>query len=100
MDILDSQCGSANQLWRVSGSGLSFKDWLNREKAKGEVIPQKCLNDALTDEVKQSLLGNKVEVAQPIKKQSLFLGLNTNVLILSGLVIVGAIAYNIYRKKR
>ena len=100
MDILNSQCSSANQLWKVSGSGLSFKDWLNREKAKGEVIPQQCINDALTDEVKQSLLGNKVEVAQPIKKQSLFLGLNSNVLILSGLVIVGAIAYNIYRKKR
>ena len=25
---------SANQLWRESGTTLSFKDWLNREKKK------------------------------------------------------------------
>ena len=25
---------SANQLWRESGTTLSFKDWLNREKRK------------------------------------------------------------------
>ena len=32
---------SANQRYKESGSTLPFKDWLNREKAKGEIIFQK-----------------------------------------------------------
>lgn len=30
---------SANKLYQESGSSLSFKDWLEREKAKGMFIP-------------------------------------------------------------
>ena len=30
---------SANKLYQESGSSLSFKDWLEREKAKGNFIP-------------------------------------------------------------
>lgn len=30
---------SANKLYQESGSSLSFKEWLEREKAKGNFIP-------------------------------------------------------------
>jgi hypothetical protein len=30
---------SANKIYQESGSSLSFKDWLEREKAKGNFIP-------------------------------------------------------------
>jgi len=30
---------SANKLYKQSGSTLPFKDWLEREKAKGKFIP-------------------------------------------------------------
>jgi len=31
--------GSANKVYRESGSSLPFKDWLDREKNKGSFIP-------------------------------------------------------------
>lgn len=31
--------GSANKVYRESGSSLPFKDWLEREKNKGSFIP-------------------------------------------------------------
>lgn len=31
--------GSANKVYRESGSSLPFKDWLEREKNKGNFIP-------------------------------------------------------------
>lgn len=34
-----TQIKSANQLYRESGSSLPFKQWIEREKAKGIFIP-------------------------------------------------------------
>jgi hypothetical protein len=38
---------SANQLYRESGTNLSFKDWIEREKAKGINIPNIEANAAM-----------------------------------------------------
>jgi hypothetical protein len=35
---------SANQLYKESGTQLSFKDWIEREKAKGAQIPNVAAN--------------------------------------------------------
>jgi hypothetical protein len=36
---------SANQLFRESGTSLSFADWIEREKNKGVAITNKLLED-------------------------------------------------------
>ena len=38
---MDNFKKSANQLWKESNTTLSFKDWIDREKNKGEFIPNK-----------------------------------------------------------
>ena len=34
---------SANQLWKESGTSLSFANWLQREKDKGNFVPNKSV---------------------------------------------------------
>ena len=45
---------SANQLYKESGTTLSFKDWIEREKSKGVHIPNVEANTEML-----SLLGNE-----------------------------------------
>jgi len=87
---------SANQQYRLSGSSLSFADWLEREKAKGVVIPQAGITDIYENEVAES----EQELEAIPKDSKRVLGLNRNMLMLSGLVIVGAIAYKFYANKK
>ena len=87
---------SANQQYRLSGSSLSFADWLEREKAKGVVIPQAGITDIYENEVAES----EQELEAIPKDSKRVLGLNRNILMLSGLVIVGAIAYKFYANKK
>ena len=47
MRVIDKSFLSANQQYKLSGSTLPFKDWLNREKEIGEVIPKSGVSDVL-----------------------------------------------------
>ena len=49
MRVINKSFLSANQQYKLSGSTLPFKDWLNREKQKGEVIPKSGVSDVLED---------------------------------------------------
>jgi len=86
---------SANQQYKLSGSSLSFAEWLDREKAKGVVIPK----SGITDIYEKGILETQELKAIP-KDSKRVLGLNRNMLMLSGLVIVGAIAYKFYANKK
>jgi len=86
---------SANQQYKLSGSSLSFTEWIEREKAKGVVIPKEGVTDVFESEM--SKVEQEVEVEPKNSKR--VLGLNRNMLMLSGLVIVGAIAYKFYANK-
>lgn len=44
---------SANQRYRESGSSLPFKDWIEREKAKGVHIPNIEANEAMLNAIGQ-----------------------------------------------
>lgn len=84
----------ANQLYKQSGSTLKFTDWLNREKAKGVVIPQKEVNDNINKDLKEKL-------ENPVKEnKNKVIGLDKRILILSAVVILGAVAYNMYRNRK
>ena len=97
MRVIDKSFLSANQQYKLSGSVLPFKDWLNREKEKGEVIPKSGVSDVLED----ALSIDETYSLEPTKidKKSTVLGLSKPILMLSALVIVGAVAYKYYYKK-
>lgn len=89
---------NANQMYKQSGSTLSFKEWIEREKAKGVVIPQKGVTDKISDELQEKLNGNEVNFVNSEKDK--FLGLSKTVLIVSTLIVLGAVGYSIYKKRK
>jgi len=80
---------SANRLWKESGSNLPFKDWLEREKAKGEFIP----NIQAQEEFNNADGGDEPQVPQgnPLKGK-----LETGSIIGKNLLIIGALAVGVY----
>jgi|694.fasta_scaffold00522_12 hypothetical protein len=93
---------SANQLWKESGTTLSFKDWIQREKEKGMLIPNKLINDSIAliksrVGIRDSEISN-VSLEQGTSKT--VLGLNKLAIISSVLIIGGALAYNFYKKRK
>ena len=84
---------SANQRYKESGSGLPFKDWIEREKAKGIVLPKIGVTDVF-EETKAELDLNKDK-----RSDNKIVGLNKRILMLSTLIVVGAVAYKYLYKK-
>ena len=105
---------SPNRLWRESGSSLSFADWIQREKEKSNfMVNKKFLNftedvsnetnsDAtwLQDSLNQAKIDLGIEKPKDTKPDNTFIGLNKTVLMLSALIIVGAIFYKVYEKRK
>lgn len=86
---------TANQLYKESGSDLSFAEWIEQEKQKGVFIK----NDTLNKIVESVLQSDSKEPYNPNKSKDKFLGLSKPVLIISSLIIVSAIVYKIYTNK-
>ena len=104
---------SPNKLWRESGTSLSFADWIQREKDKGAFLTNKKFenfanSDGEIDDatwLEQVKAQNRIDLGidkidDPNKKDTTFLGLSKPVLIISGLIILGAIGYKIYQKRK
>jgi hypothetical protein len=108
---------SKNQLWRESGTTLTFKDWLERESMKGTIPPKEHLlnvtgvDDLDTTKLEDSLGVNNTDKFEKIlgisnnpneikPNKNIFLGLNKWILISSVILISGAIAYRVYTKKK
>lgn len=98
MRVINRSILSANQQYKLSGSTLPFKDWLNREKEKGEVIPKSGVTDVIQDAIETDMLGKKEK--EENNKSKTILGLSKPILMLSALVIVGAVAYKYYYKNK
>lgn len=111
---MESKTKSPNKLWRESGTSLSFADWIQREKDKGAFLLNKKFenfsnvqgvvdDNSWLEQVKSEsriALGiDKIESNEK-KKDNTFVGLNKNVLIFSGIIVLGAIAYKIYQKRK
>ena len=111
---METKTKSPNRLWRESGTSLSFADWIQREKDKGAFLANKKFEnfanvqgqfdgDSWIEKVKSQAridLGIDKPVVDPNKKDNTILGLNKNILVLSGLIIIGAIGYKIYQKRK
>jgi hypothetical protein len=98
---------TANQLYKESGSTLTFKDWLSREKTKwsnaiGQPIDTPFIgNKPLTDSIQKTLDSMRGEL--PVKTETsnkTVLGINKTVLLIGGLLIAGAVAYKIYTARK
>lgn len=98
MRVINKSFLSANQQYKLSGSTLPFKDWLNREKEKGEVIPKSGVTDVIQDAIETDMIGKKEK--EENNKSKTILGLSKPILMLSALVIVGAVAYKYYYKNK
>ncbi len=94
------QLKSANQLYRESGSSLPFKDWLAREKNKGTFMYanglQSKINEVIAANVQEQTQG---EEPKKLPDNKIF-GLNKYAVITLGLVVVAAIGYSIYKKRK
>ena len=93
---------SANQLWKESGTTLSFKDWIQREKEKGMLIPNKLVNDSIALIKSNVGIKDSDNSTVSLEKESskTILGLNKLAIISSILIIGGALAYNFYKKRK
>lgn len=97
---------SANQLWRESGTTLSFKDWIEREKEKGNFILNKKVQDTLAS-MKSNILtkfdeakNNDLGIGENPKRKSNFIGLSNAAIGLSIVIIIAGIGYSIYQKRK
>jgi len=109
---METKHKSPNKLWRESGTSLSFADWIQREKDKGAFLTNKKfenfanvdgeIDDAtwLEQVKKQNRIDLGIDKLDDKPKDNTFLGLNKAVLLLSGLIIIGAIGYKIYQKRK
>ena len=110
---METKQKSPNKIWRESGTSLSFADWIQREKDKGAFLTNKKfenfanvdgeIDDAtwLEEVKKQNRIDLGIDKPNDDKpKDNTFLGLNKTVLLLSGLIILGAIGYKIYQKRK
>lgn len=81
---------SANQLFKDSGTTLSFKDWIQREKSKGIHIPNVDANNEML-----SLLGDENTADEPKNKH-----LVRNILFVVGALTVGYLGYRLIKNKQ
>ena len=79
--------GSANKVYRESGSSLPFKDWLEREKNKGSFIPNA---QALKEFENFDGAENPSEITNEFAKDST---MNTIVIV----AVVGIVLFGIYK---
>ena len=88
---------SANKKWKESGTTLSFKDWIERENKKNESNGFFGFDSIITP--KKNLDGLDDQQA-PVSSANTTLGINNTVIIVSAVLIVGAIGVAIYKKLR
>lgn len=111
---METKQKSPNKLWGESGTSLSFADWIQREKDKGAFLVNKqfekfanvegVIDDAtwLENVKNQSRIDLGIDkiVGEKDLKDNTFIGLNKTLLLISGLIVLGAIGYKIYQKRK
>ena len=91
---------SANKRWKESGSTLNFKEWIERENIKNNsemILPFE--DDAVNYDVQEveAPVENFVGLVKEEDKSKVF-GLDKNILIFSGVLILGSLGYLAYKK--
>jgi len=87
---------SMNKLWKESGTTLTFKEWLERENNKKVETKENFLPFNAEDVIDKKLEIKTTNTNIPNKKK--VLGLDTNIVIFSGVLIAASIGYYVYTK--
>jgi hypothetical protein len=109
--IMETTEKSPNRLWRESGTTLSFANWIQREKDKSNFLINKKFEnfsnmqgteekDWLDTIKKESRDFFELDKSKDNNNDNTFIGLSKPILIVSALIIVGAIGYKIYQKRK
>lgn len=85
---------TANQLYKESGSSLSFTEWLQQEKDKSNTFIKNQKLNELIQNATDKLKGVSKETNSSSNK---FFGLSKNVIIISSIIIISAISFKIYK---
>jgi hypothetical protein len=98
---------SANKKWKMSGSTLSFKEWIDRENKKkepeGNFIPFIPDTSSASNSIEETLRQSRENIAKTAGYKE---GLNTNtifgldkkIFIFSSIMIVGSLSYYFYSR--
>lgn len=96
---------SANKKWKMSGSTLSFKEWIDREnkkkKPEGNFIP--FIPDTTSNPVDEILKEQRDYIAkttgfkEDVNTNTIF-GLDKKIFIFSTLMVVGSLSYYFYSR--
>lgn len=89
--MVNQEPKTANQLYRESGTTLSFAEWLEREKAKGTEMVNAEIKAAI-----ERLNNGKEQKTQATND----LGLNKGVVVLGVMIIGAAIVWAMFNKKK
>jgi hypothetical protein len=108
---METEGKSPNRLWRESGTTLSFANWIQREKDKSNfLINNKFENFSnvegisnydtwLQDSISKAKIDLGIDAPKVNDKpDNTFIGLNKTFILISVLIIAGAIGYKIYKK--
>jgi hypothetical protein len=102
---------SANKRWKESKSTLTFKEWIDRENKKNESVvestfipfdgipaPDTSSINSTLQQAQQEILVASGYKDQPSKSK--IFGLDKNILIFSGLLIVSSVGFYFYVKSK
>jgi len=92
---------SYNQMYKDSGTTLSYKDWRKREDEKMASfsgIESPSLKDSASYKAQQADIAKITGFQTDISNKTVF-GINKYVIIIGGIIIVSAIGYTIYKKR-
>lgn len=95
---------SYNQRWKESGTTLTYKEWRRREDEKmasfdGKIPTSLNLRDSVSYQQTQKELEVKGGFKTDISNKTI-LGINKNIVIVGGILLVGAIAFKVYQLKK
>jgi LPXTG-motif cell wall-anchored protein len=91
---------SYNQRWKESGTTLTYKEWRRREDdkmASFDGIKAPNLNDSALYKKTINEMAKVGGYKETTSGKTTF-GINNNVLLVGGLLIVGAIGFVVYKK--
>ena len=93
---------SANKLWRESGTTLSFKEWLNREKKKydGGARATIMMNKPLNDSIEETLSFTGSPKPGKTSRFGSTLGVSNLIWVVAAVAVGGLIVYQIVKKKK
>jgi hypothetical protein len=97
---------SANKKWKMSGSTLSFKEWIDRENKKKEpegnfipFIPDTSASNTIEETLKLSRdnIAKTAGYKEGIDTNTIF-GLDKKIFVFSSIMIVGSLTYYFYSR--